>query len=179
MPPQLFRGFPRRDWSHHLFQPGRPVRSNKNRNICFKEKRRRGSVQCAAASHYFATFVAAVKQGRSNFEIRIWNKISRRKRSSSYRALDSVASPAMSLGRTVALALRWPLFLWSVFALYWSVAINTVMYRMEFLNFDKKRNDVTGWCAPPACGIIPLPCLLPSASGFPVAALPARPCFPW
>lgn len=51
----------------------------------------------------------------------------------------------MTLPKALASALKWPPFLFSVFCLYWSGAILTITYRLKWLNFTKKRNDVLAW----------------------------------
>ncbi|KAL4523122.1 hypothetical protein Ndes2526A_g07830 [Nannochloris sp. 'desiccata'] len=48
----------------------------------------------------------------------------------------------MSIPKALASALRWPPFLFSVFCLYWDVAILVLTYRIKWLDFKKKRNDV-------------------------------------
>lgn len=51
----------------------------------------------------------------------------------------------MGLPSGIALALRWPPFLFSIFCMYWSVAILGITYKLKWLNFTRKRNDVLAW----------------------------------
>ncbi|KAL4523123.1 hypothetical protein Ndes2526B_g07934 [Nannochloris sp. 'desiccata'] len=52
----------------------------------------------------------------------------------------------MTVPKALASAMRWPPFLFSVFCLYWSVSILAITYRIKWLNFRKRRNDVLAWC---------------------------------
>jgi hypothetical protein len=49
------------------------------------------------------------------------------------------------LARQVASALRWPSFLYSVGVLYWSVGMAGLQYRIRWLDFRGRRNDVMAW----------------------------------
>lgn len=51
----------------------------------------------------------------------------------------------MSLTRRLAVWFKWPTFLAAVLSLYYSVALIAATYRLKWLNFTGRRNDVLGW----------------------------------